>query len=145
MRLAVALAVSLLSAVALPAAAEDFASQIQFRAGQPANGTALVQALDSVESRRLLHTSADVLRAHPDMKVQVQGFSDAQECQAADCDRLASVRADLVRRWLIDCGVAGDRLIAESFGTHRPVGSEGSPLNRRVELNVVNSGPAGER
>ncbi|MGH7527989.1 MAG: OmpA family protein, partial [Gemmatimonadales bacterium] len=56
--------------------------------------------------------------------------------------RLSRARADAVRQYLIDRGVAAERLTAAGFGPSRPVASnktaEGRAQNRRVELTRLN-------
>ncbi|MEZ4401114.1 MAG: OmpA family protein [Kofleriaceae bacterium] len=88
----------------------------------------------------LLDNVAQVLRDHVEMTIQVEGHTDDQADDAYNKD-LSQRRADAVRAYLVDHGIAADRLTAVGFGEERPVADnatrKGRALNRRVAFVVV--------
>ncbi len=67
----------------------------------------------------------------------VEGHTDSQGADAANMT-LSQRRADAVRKYLVDHGVAATRLTAKGFGETQPIADnttkEGRALNRRVVL-----------
>lgn len=90
------------------------------------------------ESDRVLMEVADLLKKHPDWKLQIDGHTDNIGGDPANLElsrrRAAAVKAALAQRYAI----AGDRLATGGFGAGRPKDTnetiEGRALNRRVEL-----------
>lgn len=78
------------------------------------------------------------LKAHPEVRIEIAGYTDDQGVQAANI-RLSQARADAVRAYLIRQGVAGTQLTARGFGSANPLDSNSTPAgrarNRRVELH----------
>ena len=76
------------------------------------------------------------LTQHPDLRVEVDGFSDS----AAGAVQ-SEQRAENVRRLLIDRGLAPDRITAHGLGSSRPMASNatesGREANRRVEVVIA--------
>jgi len=72
--------------------------------------------------------------------VQVEGHTDGVGKTRRN-RKLSQRRAEAVRAFLIDEGVAPERLVAAGFGEQRPVAQndtdEGREENRRVEFNVL--------
>ncbi len=94
----------------------------------------------------LLDQVALVLNAHPDLTlVEVQGHTDNRG-GAEHNRKLSQERADAVRTYLVDKGVAPRRLDAKGFGSDQPaapnVTSQGRELNRRVEFKLPERNPA---
>jgi outer membrane protein OmpA-like peptidoglycan-associated protein len=73
----------------------------------------------------------------PTMQVRVVGHTDSTGSDAIN-DPLSVERAQAVRRYLEDRGVAGNRIVAVGRGSHEPVANnatpEGRAQNRRVEI-----------
>ena len=78
------------------------------------------------------------LRAHPEIRVDVAGYTDDQGALDAN-RRLSQARADAVRAYLIRQGVPAAQLTAHGFGSANPLDSNLTPAgrarNRRVELH----------
>jgi outer membrane protein OmpA-like peptidoglycan-associated protein len=78
------------------------------------------------------------LRANPEIRVEVAGYTDDQGTAAANL-RLSQDRADAVRAYLIRRGVAPAQLTARGFGSANARDSNltaaGRARNRRVELH----------
>jgi outer membrane protein OmpA-like peptidoglycan-associated protein len=92
------------------------------------------------EARTALARVASVLRKYDKTEITVAGHTD--NVGSASYNRELSLRrADAVRLFLIEQGVAPSRLHAMGFGFDRPVASnataEGRALNRRVELHIT--------
>jgi len=93
----------------------------------------------------LLDGVAAMLVDNPQIEVlQVEGHTDATG-GAARNRQLSQQRAESVRTYLVDKGVAKGRLVAKGFGPDKPIGDnatpEGRETNRRVEFNIVKQGP----
>jgi OmpA-OmpF porin, OOP family len=92
------------------------------------------------ESSAILDPIAAELKAHPGLKIEVQGYTDGRASQAYNL-RLSQARAASVRDYLIAHGVGADELSAKGFGKLHPVATNatkaGRALNRRVVLEVL--------
>ena len=89
------------------------------------------------DSKEILDRVAASLKEWSEVRVEVGGHTD----HIADRDynmNLSQRRAESVRRYLMDKGIAGKRLKAKGYGETRPISSnetvEGRSRNRRVEL-----------
>ena len=77
------------------------------------------------------------LRSKVVLKVELGGHASEE----GDTDynlQLSKDRANAVKTYLVNCGVAASKIITKGFGETRPVASntteEGRQLNRRVEI-----------
>lgn len=119
--------------------------------GDPHTGVRF--ALGSAElqpaARRYLREAAHELEALAEARrVLIVGHADAGE--PGDELSLSRRRADAVRRYLIERGIAPDRLIAVGRGARGPVAAartrpSGHASNRRVEIVVDEHSPPGAR
>lgn len=74
-----------------------------------------------------------------DLKFEIAGHTDRSG--AADRNQaLSQARADAVKTYLVDQGVAADRLVAKGYGSEQLLvkADPNSPRNRRVEARVIN-------
>ncbi|MEW5965606.1 MAG: OmpA family protein [Pseudomonadota bacterium] len=87
----------------------------------------------------ILDNAAATLKGWDDVKVMIEvaGHTDSTG-SAAYNQKLSERRANTVRAYLIDKGIAADRLIAKGYGETQPVADnktrDGRYKNRRVEL-----------
>ena len=93
------------------------------------------------QSFPLLQEVADTLLAFPRIaKVEVQGHTDSRGSDEYNLD-LSQRRADAVRTFLVERGVAPERLQARGYGETVPVAdnttSAGQDQNRRVQFMIV--------
>jgi len=92
------------------------------------------------EDMPVLDEAAEILKAHPNMTVQVNGYTDAIGSEAYNL-RLSDRRAEAVVAYLESKGIARDRLIPQGFGKTNFVATnktaEGRAQNRRIELVPV--------
>jgi outer membrane protein OmpA-like peptidoglycan-associated protein len=84
---------------------------------------------------------AESLREWPEVKVEVSGHTDNIGDATFNQD-LSQRRAETVRMYLVNKGIAADRLTAIGYGPEKPIASNktsaGRAQNRRVELNRTN-------
>lgn len=91
-------------------------------------------------SQEQLQNVAAILKAFPQVKVKVGGYTDNVGNKAAN-QKLSGERATNVMNELVKLGIAPDRMKAEGYGEQYPVGSndteEGRAKNRRISLRVM--------
>ncbi|MCW5592895.1 MAG: OmpA family protein [Burkholderiales bacterium] len=89
------------------------------------------------ESQAIVRQVVDMMNAHPEVKVAVEGHTDNVGTPAAN-KALSDQRARAVMAAITSQGVAPARLTAAGFGQDRPVADnateDGRAKNRRVEL-----------
>jgi OOP family OmpA-OmpF porin len=92
------------------------------------------------DAAEILEEAARILQDEPDVRISVDGHTDARGTDAYN-DRLSERRAQAVVDRLTRLGVSRSRLEPQGYGESRPVATneteEGRAQNRRVELNVV--------
>jgi outer membrane protein OmpA-like peptidoglycan-associated protein len=93
-----------------------------------------------LDSRPILNEAAKILNENPNVRIAVEGHTDAIGSDAYN-EQLSLRRADAVFRYLVNHGIAPDRMQVTGYGKRRPVASNetdtGRAQNRRVELHVV--------
>lgn len=91
------------------------------------------------DAREKLAKVSGILLAHPDLKVQVEGYTDSIGSEEYN-QKLSEERADAVRSYLVSQNVNQSGVTAEGFGKSDPIAdnstSAGRAKNRRVELVV---------
>jgi outer membrane protein OmpA-like peptidoglycan-associated protein len=89
------------------------------------------------DAEPILDEAAEILKQHPNVNVDVNGYCDAIGGVAYNL-RLSQRRADAVVNYLESKGIAGDRLTPHGYGKTNFVATnataEGRAQNRRVEL-----------
>ena len=90
-------------------------------------------------AREKLAKISGIILAHPGLKLAVEGHTDSVGGDEFN-QRLSEQRANAVRDYLVQQGVAQDSITARGFGKTRPVATNDTPAgrqqNRRVELVV---------
>jgi hypothetical protein len=80
-----------------------------------------------------------ILLAHPDLKVQVEGYTDSIGSEEYN-QKLSEERAGSVKDYLVSQNVHDNNVTAEGFGKNDPIADNsnavGRAKNRRVELVV---------
>jgi outer membrane protein OmpA-like peptidoglycan-associated protein len=91
------------------------------------------------EAREKLAKVSGILLAYPNLKLQVEGYTDNIGSDDYN-QKLSEERADSVREYLVSQSVADSNVTAKGFGKSDPVAdnstNDGRALNRRVELVV---------
>jgi len=89
------------------------------------------------ESEPTLRHLLELLENDASLHLEVQGHTDNSGAVGHN-EKLSDARAASVRQWLIDHGVAADRLTSKGYAATKPVADNGSPegraKNRRVEV-----------
>ena len=92
------------------------------------------------ESYEQLDQLAAYLKAHPGLKISIEGHTDNQGDPAAN-RKLSLERAFNVRKYLVEKGVEGNRIRFKGYGSSRPVSAndteENRSRNRRVEYKIT--------
>jgi outer membrane protein OmpA-like peptidoglycan-associated protein len=98
------------------------------------------KAVIKSKSFNVLNQVAQVIKAHPEFKIRVEGHTDSQG-NATHNTKLSQNRADSVLMYLSKHGVAPERLIAVGYGPSAPIAdnktSKGREANRRVEFHII--------
>jgi outer membrane protein OmpA-like peptidoglycan-associated protein len=91
------------------------------------------------EARERLAKVAGILLAYPDIRIEIDGYTDSTGTVAFN-ERLSRERAAAVESYLSQQGVAGTSMTTEGFGPDNPTASNststGRQQNRRVEMVV---------
>ncbi|WP_437730267.1 OmpA family protein [Sorangium sp. So ce1335] len=101
---------------------------------------ALQPAIDP-RSAPALEEMAAVIQDHPEWaRIEVQAHTDGTG-DAKFNEMISAARAEAVRKWLVEKGIAADRLVAKGYGASKPIAdntkAEGRAKNRRVQLLVL--------
>jgi outer membrane protein OmpA-like peptidoglycan-associated protein len=90
-------------------------------------------------TREALARLSGIVLAHPGLKLEVEGHTDSTGSDDLN-QTLSEQRADTVRGYLVQQGLAADSITAKGFGKTSPVADNttaaGRQKNRRVELVV---------
>ncbi len=93
------------------------------------------------ESYPILFHALQALLQNPDMKVEIQGYTDNIGPEKYNV-KLSERRAQAVKDYLVAHGVAASRLTVKGYGSANPVASnktaDGRAMNRRIEFKVIN-------
>jgi outer membrane protein OmpA-like peptidoglycan-associated protein len=91
------------------------------------------------EARERLARVSGIVLAYPDLKLQIEGYTDAIGSEEYN-QTLSEKRAEAVRDYLVSSGVSMNNVAAQGLGKSDPVAdnstSAGRKLNRRVEMIV---------
>jgi len=91
------------------------------------------------EARERLARISGIVLAYPDLKLQVEGYTDAIGSDEYN-QTLSEKRAEAVRDYLVSSGVSMNNVAAQGLGKADPVADNstaaGRKLNRRVEMIV---------
>jgi outer membrane protein OmpA-like peptidoglycan-associated protein len=92
-------------------------------------------------SYKVLDEMSESLREWPEVTLEIQGHTDNTGVAAKNLE-LSQQRAETVRQYMIDKGIAANRLTAVGYGQERPIADNktknGRAQNRRVEINRTN-------
>jgi outer membrane protein OmpA-like peptidoglycan-associated protein len=92
------------------------------------------------ESYAVLDQVAASLVAHPEVRIEISGHTDATGSHKHNME-LSLARAISVRTYLASKGVAPGRMVAKGYGPDRPIATNrtaaGRAQNRRVELQLI--------
>lgn len=88
----------------------------------------------------ILRGVAKAMQADPSIRLEVQGHADTSASATTNVP-LAMERAEVAREFLINLGIAAERLVAKGFGAYEPINDnqtlERRSWNRRVEFRRI--------
>jgi outer membrane protein OmpA-like peptidoglycan-associated protein len=97
-------------------------------------------AIPRAESEEQLTNLASILKAYPQVRLKVGGYTDNSGNRRAN-QRLSENRAESVRRELVGLGIASIRVEAEGYGDQHAIADnateQGRAKNRRISLKVL--------
>jgi len=97
------------------------------------------KAVIKSSSYSILDNVVTVMQNNPQYKLSIEGHTDSQGSETLNLD-LSQRRAEAVRLYLVNNGIAAARMAATGYGESMPVAdnntAEGRALNRRVEFKV---------
>ncbi len=92
------------------------------------------------ETYPVLQAIAGILKEFPESKFTIEGHTDSDGKDAMN-QKLSEDRAGAVKNYLIENGIATDRLTSSGYGETKPIDSnktaKGKANNRRVEVKLV--------
>ncbi len=97
---------------------------------------------DSIKknSRATLDAAVKVLKEHEDVRLEISGHTDTDGDHDHNVD-LSRRRADSVKKYLVDAGIAEGRITTRGAGPDEPVADnktkKGKALNRRIEFKLL--------
>ena len=93
----------------------------------------------TADSQSGIQMIVDFLQRNPDLNVELAGHTDNVGSDTYNL-KLSSERAEIVKKALIDKGIAADRLESKGYGATKPLmpndSDEHRALNRRTEMIV---------
>lgn len=119
----------------VPAAVKKFSGAIQ--------GVKFKSASAKIRpvSFKVLKAAVKVFSEYPELKIEVQGHTDSTG-NAEKNTELSQSRAQAVVDYLVEQGIAVERLVAKGYGPTVPVADnttrKGQQENRRVEFKLIN-------
>ncbi len=106
-------------------------------------GFELDSAVISIDSAPIMEKAYELLRAHPQLSVEISGHTSAD----GDAERnlqLSLVRAEAVKAYLVKRGIAAGQIQTVGHGSDVPIADnhtdEGRRQNRRIEFHVLEAG-----
>lgn len=92
--------------------------------------------LPGVESE--LNNLVKALQTNPGVKIELRGYTDISGSKEGNI-KFSQLRAEVVRKFLVDKGIASDRIIARGYGATNFINTENTRAaeNRRIEVVVI--------
>jgi len=88
----------------------------------------------------VLQSIVAILKEYPSSKFSIEGHTDSDGKDAMN-QKLSEDRAAAVKNYLVENGIASDRLSSTGYGESKPIDSnktkKGKANNRRVEVKLV--------
>jgi OOP family OmpA-OmpF porin len=91
-------------------------------------------------SFKTLDAAVKVLTEYGDLRMEISGHTD-DTGDAGHNDDLSQRRAEAVKKYFTDKGIADDRLVAKGYGSNKPLVNKKTKAarakNRRVEFQLI--------
>ena len=125
----------------------EAAARAAVEAARAAFATAIYFDLDKSDrrsdARALLDAKLPLLRANPNVRIRIAGHADDRGSDEYNV-ALSQKRAASAKRYLVDQGIAADRIDVVGFGEERPAmmgsGEDAWAKNRRDEFEIIVGG-----
>lgn len=92
------------------------------------------------ESKMELDQMVQTMKEHPTMRVELGGHTDNEGSESTNL-KLSQGRSNAVKAYLLQNGIAADRVTSVGYGESKPVAgnetAEGRQANRRVEFTII--------
>ncbi len=92
------------------------------------------------QSTKVLANAVNVLKEFPSISLEISGHTSS-EGEKEFNQKLSQERAESVKQWLVDLGIASDRIKTRGVGPDEPIADNktaaGKAKNRRIEFKVV--------
>lgn len=92
------------------------------------------------ETMPVLASMLAIFKEYPQAQFSIEGHTDSDGSNALN-QTLSENRAAAVRNFLVENGIAADRLTSKGYGETKPIASnktaKGKALNRRVEVKLI--------
>ena len=92
------------------------------------------------DSKPILDRAVKVLKKYPQVRIEISGHTDSRGEYEHNVD-LSQRRAESVKQYLIDDGIAAERIETRGAGPNEPVAdnetSDGRAENRRIEVKIL--------
>ncbi len=100
------------------------------------------------EDTEVLQQKLAILRTNSDLRIEIVGHCDERGSDEYNM-ALGMRRANSAKQWLVDRGIAANRITVRSMGEEQPIdpghNEEAWAQNRRDEFNIVGGGDTLER
>lgn len=92
------------------------------------------------KSFKVLKTAAVLLKKWPSVRVRIEGHTDDRGNDKKNL-KLSQARAASVKAWLVEQGIAPNRMVSVGFGEKKPIADnkkkDGRAKNRRIEFQII--------
>jgi OmpA-OmpF porin, OOP family len=127
-----------------PGAARQLPSTLQEKLDRQLRGRRVEFSSGSTrlmaESNQVLDDLIAILRSEPETIIEIRGHTDSQGDEEKNLT-LSQRRADAVKKYLVEKGIAANQLKTHGYGASRPISEDESPRaqqqNRRIEFRVL--------
>lgn len=87
-----------------------------------------------------LDAAIEILKMHPSIRIEISGHTSSEGTEQRN-QELSEQRANAVRNYFVEKGVAEDRIIARGAGPSEPIADnatrQGRQQNRRIEFRIL--------
>jgi len=91
-------------------------------------------------SYSILDEAVELLKKHPEIRIEIGGHTDWVGSDSYNLE-LSALRAESVKRYLIEHGISASMLITRGYGESQPIASNsteaGRAQNRRIEFRIL--------
>lgn len=88
----------------------------------------------------MLNNLVDIMKRKRQMRIEIDGHTDSDGDEQANL-KLSQMRAESVKNYLIQQGIAANRMVAKGFGESTPIAdnttTQGKAKNRRTEIKIL--------